>query len=97
MSVRPRGLDDHTYRKRTATLRKQARDNGMPCWLCGKPIDFDLPYTHRMSFTADHIDPRGLGGKLLGEIRPAHRACNSSRGKRRTIEAIPKPVTTRAW
>ena len=60
-------------------------------------IDFDLPYTHRMSFTADHIDPRGLGGKLLGEIRPAHRACNSSRGKRRTIEAIPKPVTTRAW
>lgn len=97
MSTRARGLDDHTYRKRTAALRKYVQEHGAPCWLCGRPIDLGLPYTDRMSFTADHITPRALGGKLLGELRPAHRACNSRRGKRMSVEMIPKPKTTREW
>ena len=92
-----RGLNDHTYVKRTQALRRHVQNTGAPCWLCGKTIDLGLPYTHRMSFTADHVDARGNGGSLLGEIRPAHRSCNSRRGKRRTIEAIPKPRTTRDW
>ncbi|WP_113914199.1 HNH endonuclease [Micrococcus sp. KT16] len=50
-----------------------------------------------VSLTADHITPRALGGKLMGELRPAHRSCNSRRGKRMSIEMIPKPKTTRQW
>ncbi|QCP08809.1 HNH endonuclease [Micrococcus luteus] len=40
---------------------------------------------------------RALGGKLTGELRPAHRPRNSRRGKRMSIEMIPKPKTTRQW
>lgn len=95
--VRPKGLDDHTYRKRTKALRDHVKRTGAPCWLCGQPIDMNLPYTHRLSFTADHVDARGNGGKLLGEIRAAHRSCNSSRGKGRVSENVPRPKTTRQW
>ncbi|WP_373872341.1 HNH endonuclease signature motif containing protein [Acrocarpospora phusangensis] len=54
------------------------------CWLCGRPIDLDLPVTHRMSATVDHVDPISLGGDPLNPalLRPAHRSCNSSRGNR---------------
>lgn len=89
--------DDRSYRKRTSALRRQVKRTGEPCWLCGQPIDLDLPYTHPMSFTADHLDPLAQGGKLLGELRPAHRRCNSSRGKKRTHELIPVVKTTRTW
>lgn len=91
------GYDDRTYRKRTHALRAHVKRTGEPCWLCGQPIDLTLPYTHKMSFTADHVDALGNGGRLLGDLRPAHRSCNSSRGKKRTREQITQPRTTRTW
>lgn len=48
------------------------------------------------SWTADHIVPRSKGGALLGELRPAHRGCNSARGNRENTEAERMP-TTREW
>lgn len=96
MRVRGR-YDDRSYRKRTAALRAHVKRTGEPCWLCGLPIDLGLPYTHPMSFTADHVDAIANGGKLLGELRPAHRRCNSSRGKKRVSELIAPPKTTRTW
>ncbi|MFI1240488.1 HNH endonuclease [Nocardia salmonicida] len=68
----------------------------MPCWLCGLGIDLELPYTHPMSFTADHVIPRSKGGHLLGALRSAHRRCNSSRGNKVSVAAAPIP-TTRNW
>ena len=88
---------DHTYRKRTAELKRRVKTQGLPCWLCGQPIDLDLPWTHARSFTADHVQPLSHGGKVLGELRPAHRSCNSSRGAKRTTANVPPPRTTRAW
>ncbi|GAA1323073.1 HNH endonuclease [Leucobacter albus] len=82
-----RGLDDHTYRKRTAALKAKRHD----CWLCGDPIDYTLPWKHKMAFTADHIQPRSKGGHIYGEIRAAHRSCNSSRSNRvTTVTTAPK-------
>lgn len=99
MPARNRGTryNDHTYAKRTRALRHHVQRTGEPCWLCGEPIDLDLPPTHPKAFTADHVDAIANGGRLLGELRPAHRACNSRRGRRRTPEQINRPTTTREW
>jgi hypothetical protein len=43
-----------------------------------------LPALHGNAFTLDHVVPVGRGGDELGESRPAHRSCNSSRGNIRT-------------
>jgi hypothetical protein len=44
---------------------------GRTCWLCGLPG----------ARTADHVVPRSAGGgDDLGNLRPAHRGCNSARG-----------------
>lgn len=53
------------------------------CWLCGQPIDMTLPPHHARAFTLDHVVPIARAGQLHGETRPAHRECNSSRGKGR--------------
>lgn len=57
------------------------------CWLCGDPIDMSLPPLHARAFTLDHIVPVARAGSLDGETRPAHRTCNSSRGKGRGTTA----------
>ncbi|WP_075201284.1 HNH endonuclease [Leucobacter japonicus] len=87
-----RGLDDRTYRKRTAALKAQRHD----CWLCLKPIDYTLPWKHKDAFTADHVQPRANGGHLYGEIRAAHRSCNSSRSNRVTT-VTQAPTTALKW
>ncbi|MBF0809178.1 HNH endonuclease [Rothia nasimurium] len=89
--------NNRTYLKHTAALKAHVKRTGEPCWLCGKPIDLELPSTHPMSFTADHVDAIANGGKLLGELRPAHRSCNSARGRKRTREQIKPPKTSRTW
>ena len=88
---------DRTYRKRAAELRKATSDNGWPCHLCGKPIDMSLPYTHPLAFTADHLDAIANGGNLLGDLAPAHRRCNSRRGRKRLAHQVRAPKTTQAW
>lgn len=75
-SRKPPGLDSRAYRKATARLRSQST----VCHLCGTEIDTSLPYTHAMSWTADHVIPRSRGGHLLGEMKAAHRSCNAKRG-----------------
>lgn len=73
-----RDMDRRDYRRAAARLRR----NSDVCWICGGDIDPDLPYTDPMSFTADHVNPVSLGGHRLGEMRAAHRSCNSRRGNR---------------
>lgn len=76
-------------------LVAQLKATNRICWLCGHWINADLPARHPMSFTADHVVPRSLGGPdTLGNLRPAHRACNSRKGNR----PIRSPLrTSRAW
>lgn len=68
-----------------ARIRARLKAEGSHiCWLCGSPIDLDLPQTHRMSWTLDHVIPLSIRPDLWGEPsnhREAHRTCNSSRGR----------------
>lgn len=93
MAYARNGRDRRAYRRKAARLR---RTNTI-CWLCGQPIDPTLPATHAQSWTADHVIPLHQGGHVLGELRPAHRGCNSSRnGKQQAQPATERP-TSRSW
>lgn len=72
---------DREYRKRTAALKRKTKRENWPCWLCGREFDWSITdYQAPRAFTADHLEPLARGGRLLGELRPAHRGCNSRRG-----------------
>ena len=90
------------YKGRVFEHRAEAlRRNSVPiCWICGEWIDLRLDYRDPASWTADHVIPIAEGGDLdYGELRPAHRACNSRRGRR--IMKPPLPIdefpTSREW
>ena len=89
--------NEHEYVKRRDALRRRGKRLGLPCWLCGYPIDYDLDYRDAMSFTADHETAVAVGGSMLGPLKPAHRSCNSRRGVGRKLKDIPKPKTFRRW
>ena len=91
--------EDATYRRNRAALRAKR----MPCWLCGKPIDYSLPYIDPTTgkpdprtFSADHVDPVGRGGSNHGELRAAHLGCNKKRQAKRR-EDLDIIRTTREW
>ena len=66
-------------------LRAQVRARREPCWICGQPIDYDLPAGHPKSFEADHILPRSMHPESAMDpknLRAAHKGCNSRRGNR---------------
>ncbi|NUL09080.1 HNH endonuclease [Streptomyces lunaelactis] len=86
--------------RRYRTLCQQQRALGLPCWLCGKDIDYSitgpLASRHRWAFTLDHLLPLTKGGDLLdpANARSAHRRCNSARGNRMTVKTA---GTSRRW
>jgi 5-methylcytosine-specific restriction endonuclease McrA len=88
------GRNTRAYRRRSAKVRREAGT----CWICEHPIDPNLDWRDPMSATADHVIPLNAGGRILGELRPAHRSCNSRRGDGTNT---PKPVidlpTSTAW
>ncbi len=86
-----RGRDHRAYRAKTKRLRKTADT----CWICGAWIDREDRFIESVAATADHVKALSKGGKLLGEMRAAHRSCNSKRGNR-TAERPPLP-TSRDW
>ncbi|HEU4751521.1 MAG TPA: HNH endonuclease signature motif containing protein [Armatimonadota bacterium] len=77
---RGRGRSGRPWRR----AQSQVRATCTTCWLCGQPINMALPPNDRMSFTVDHVIPLDQGGDptSLANLRPAHRACNSSKGKK---------------
>lgn len=78
---------DWQWRKHVARERRRLERNPSEavCWICGNPIDMELPPLHEHAFTCDHITPIAAGGDLHGETRPAHRSCNSARSKTRRV------------
>ena len=75
-----RGKGAKAYRRRRDALERQARATNARCPVCGEPYDFANPNGPH-GFTADHDDPLGAGGRLLGPITGKCRSCNSRRGK----------------
>ena len=87
--------DNKIYADLRTALRRKAKLNDWPCWICGKPIAWDADWKHPMSFTYDHEEAVAAGGDMRGTGRPAHRSCNSRRGApRRTITP---PTDSREW
>lgn len=97
MSYPPQPRADRAYRTKAKALKRIVKAKALPCWICGRPIDVDLPWKDPMSFTADHKKALANGGHLLGELLPAHRACNSRRGARETVSSVAPPATSRRW
>lgn len=85
------------YRRLTTAQRAL----GLPCWWCGRPIDYRLtgPAAQRSpwAFTLDHALPLSRGGDLLdpANARSAHRRCNSSRGNRTDPQRRPVRASRR--
>lgn len=70
------GKGHRAYRRKAKALRRQGRC----CAWCGKPIDYTLPSTDAMSYTADHPDAVNNGGHLYKQaLVPMHRSCNSKK------------------
>ena len=67
-------------RTRARTLH---RATGMPCWICGKPINYNAPHLDPGEFVVDHIIPIARGGPdVIENTAPAHRACNRAKSDR---------------
>ena len=69
---------------RRRSLSARVRAMGMPCHLCGLPIDYSLPAGHPLSYELDEIVPVSRGGSPTdpANVAPAHRCCNQWRGNR---------------
>lgn len=53
------------------------------CHICGKPIDYTLPWTDTGAFVVDHVIPLDKGGPdTLANKAAAHRECNSKKRAR---------------
>jgi hypothetical protein len=65
-------------RRQVALLRERDGDD---CWLCHLPIDFTVEdINDPMRYSRDHVVPRAAGGdRGTGNMKLAHRKCNSSR------------------
>ena len=76
----PRRANGH----RRTELRRWLRAQGLPCHICGMPIDYSLPPGDPMSFEVDEIVPVSRGGSPLDRdnVAPAHRLCNQRRGNK---------------
>ena len=70
----------NSTQKRILRLKVYARDGGR-CRLCFQPVAFD-------SMTLDHIIPKSKGGGFdFGNVRLAHKECNSGRGSAATKQS----------
>lgn len=63
------------------------------CWWCGKYVDQELPRTHPMSRTVDHVQEMWQGGAEVdrANCRLAHRRCNTAKSNRLRARVRPKP------
>ena len=86
---RPPSRTGRPWRVLTARL-KMERDP--VCHLCGGAIDLDLPGTHPMGWTADHLVPVALGGEVMdpANLAPAHLLCNRKRGAKPLHPRLPE-------
>lgn len=74
------GRDGASYLR----AKQRLKSMGVPCWLCGRPIDPDLRFPHPWSFSIDHAIPLKHGGEVLDpdNLRAAHLRCNQRKGTR---------------
>lgn len=70
---------------RLKQIGEQLKAQRGPCWICGMPIDYSLPWDDVNAFTIEHVHPRSTHPHLEhdpGNAVAAHGRCNRSRGNR---------------
>lgn len=78
MAATPRGGASKRERHRQLIRRAQPA-----CHICGRPIDYSLPYLDPGEFVVDHVIPLARGGADdLTNKSASHRACNSAKAAR---------------
>lgn len=94
-------MGDHNprwhYSGQRKALRARFKSLGLPCAICGQPIDYSLPACHPDSFELDEIIPisridpalRARAAVDPKNVQPAHRRCNARRGARLMHEMRP--------
>ena len=94
-SKRGKGRVGKAYLRRAAALRAK----GLPCSLCGLPIDYHAAPRTRWSFSVDHVIPLNHHGAELdwSNLQPAHYGCNSRKRDRVGAATPLPPVTSRTW
>lgn len=95
------GNPRRTNGSRRTKLRNRVRAMGLPCALCGQPIDYSLPAGDPMSYELDEIVPVSRGGSPYdpANVQPAHRICNQRKGNR-TAQDVRRPAAlphSRQW
>lgn len=91
------GRSTRRYKTLRAEFRRKCKARNEPCWLCGKPLDYDLPKDHPESFNLDHAIPLSTRRDLAEDprnFRPAHKVCNERRGKDSPSIDIGQPSET---
>lgn len=93
-------------------LRKRVASLGLPCSLCGRPIDYTLTTyvdpkdgkrkPHPMRYELDEIVPISKGGSHIDpeNVQPTHRICNQRKGNKVVRREPPKEEqtpTSRNW
>ena len=83
-------------------VRLYWRAQQLPCAICGRAIDYELPAGHPWSFEVDEIVPVSRGGDPLSldNTQPAHRTCNlrKSNSMQGDAQARHLPIShSRAW
>lgn len=71
--------------RRMRRLKQEQRAKGLPCWLCGQPIDYTLSDDDPDAFSVDHVKPWSTHPHLREDpanLRSAHLRCNKGRGNR---------------
>ncbi len=66
-----------------ARVKTVGRARGLPCWICGGEIDYDLAWPDLMSCTVQHKVARAVRPHLTwspSNWAPAHLTCNSAAG-----------------
>lgn len=95
------GNPRRTNGSRRTKLRNRVRAMGLPCALCGQPIDYSLPAGDPMSYELDEIVPVSKGGSPYdpANVQPAHRICNQRKGNREASKPPCPPMLplSRRW
>lgn len=99
------GRTGSRWRKAQSDCMAISEYNREPCYLCGRPIDYDFTRAaplHRLAGTVHHIHGLDQGGDPLdpANLAPAHRGCNtaySNRLRHQLKHCIHRPVTSRRW
>jgi len=73
------GRSDALRKKHRAIIAKAKPS----CHICGKPIDYTLPYPDPGCFVVDHVVAIANGGSdTIENKKAAHHACNSKKRAR---------------